>query len=330
MPDILLSIIVPIYKVEKYVAECLDSIKNNSNSRYEVILVNDGSPDNSGNIAKQYTINDDRFKYLEKSNGGLSSARNFGIEHAAGRYLWFVDSDDYIKKNAIDKIIEKLECHPGIDVLVINLMEFYGDTVLNPSLTSKHSEMFFGRNEYLKGRYLYDSPCAPKYIVNKEIIERKRIRFIENRLHEDIAWSFMIAVNLESILVIDEVMYFHRKNRPGSITYEANDRRAIDIVMLLQEMTSLAEHESDRGIQEVLMRKIGSYLYNSFNYISLTSNLLNEYLLQTVKLENYFNYPLSDGQKIAKCIYTMFGENTLMLFYSIKKRIRIKRTANIK
>ena len=94
-----ISIIVPVYNVEKYLKRCIDSILNQSFTDFELILVDDGSTDNSGEIIDEYAIKDERIKVIHKENGGLSSARNVGIEYSKGNYIAFVDSDDYINKN---------------------------------------------------------------------------------------------------------------------------------------------------------------------------------------------------------------------------------------
>ena len=96
MENQLISVIVPIYNVEDYLRQCLDSILEQTLSHFEVILVNDGSPDSSGDICREYVEKDSRFHYFEKENGGLSDARNYGIEKARGEYLTFIDSDDFI------------------------------------------------------------------------------------------------------------------------------------------------------------------------------------------------------------------------------------------
>ena len=105
----LISVIVPIYKVEQYLSECVDSILQQSYENLEVILVDDGSPDSCPEICDRYAVTDNRIKVIHKPNGGLSDARNTGLKAATGEYILFIDSDDYwIDKNAIKKLIEKL------------------------------------------------------------------------------------------------------------------------------------------------------------------------------------------------------------------------------
>ena len=102
----LISVIIPVYKVEKYLSKCVESIINQTYKNLEIILVNDGSPDNCGEICDEYAKKDSRIKVIHKENGGLSDARNAGIEIASGQYIAFVDSDDYIASNMYERMYE--------------------------------------------------------------------------------------------------------------------------------------------------------------------------------------------------------------------------------
>lgn len=111
----LVSVIVPVYKVERYLSRCVDSILQQSYSNLEVILVDDGSPDSCGMICDEYQKNDRRIRVIHKSNGGLSDARNYGIEAAQGKYLAFVDSDDWLDFDMID-ILYRVLTSQGADI----------------------------------------------------------------------------------------------------------------------------------------------------------------------------------------------------------------------
>ena len=109
MKNLLVSVIVPIYNVEKYLRKCVDSILNQTYKNLEIILVDDGSPDNCGNICDEYALSDSRIRIIHKKNGGLSDARNAGLDIARGNYILFVDSDDYIDETMVEKLYEALE-----------------------------------------------------------------------------------------------------------------------------------------------------------------------------------------------------------------------------
>ena len=109
MNNELISIIVPIYNTEKYLRQCLDSIINQTYTNFEVLLVNDGSTDSSGMICQEYVENDSRFRYFEKENGGVSSARNLGLECSGGAYITFIDSDDWVESNHLEALLKGIK-----------------------------------------------------------------------------------------------------------------------------------------------------------------------------------------------------------------------------
>lgn len=114
--DPIVSIIIPIYNVEKYLKGCLDSVEEQTYQSIQVVMVNDGSTDSSGSIAREYALRNNKFHYFEKENGGLSSARNYGIDKAIGEYIYFLDSDDRISNNCIEEFIKSTE--DGVDVII--------------------------------------------------------------------------------------------------------------------------------------------------------------------------------------------------------------------
>ncbi len=121
MPEI--SIIIPVYNVEEFICECVDSILSQSFSDFEIILVDDGSPDKCPEMCDEYARKDERIKVIHKQNAGPSAARNTGLLHARGRYIWFVDGDDYIAENALKIIAAQFKSNP--DIIKFNVFSFY-------------------------------------------------------------------------------------------------------------------------------------------------------------------------------------------------------------
>ena len=118
----LFSIIIPVYNVEKYLRECLDSVKGQTSPDWEAVCVNDGSTDGSEFILKEYAKKDSRFRIVTKTNGGLSSARNAGLEIAKGEFIGFVDSDDWVDINCLSSIYNQID---GCDILFFNQYQYY-------------------------------------------------------------------------------------------------------------------------------------------------------------------------------------------------------------
>ena len=124
MKNDLISIIIPVYKVEKYLEKCIESVLKQTYTNLQIILVDDGSPDNCGKICDEYAKKDSRIEVIHKINGGLSDARNVGINRANGRYIGFVDSDDYIKEDMYEKLINLIKEY-NADVSICNLYDVF-------------------------------------------------------------------------------------------------------------------------------------------------------------------------------------------------------------
>lgn len=213
----LLSIIVPVYNVEEYLDECVSSIISSNQNDIELILVDDGSPDNCPYKCDCWNKKDSRIKVIHKPNGGLSDARNCGILRASGKYVWFVDSDDWIGKNAITNILFNLKNFPNIDVLITQLMEvkngkqrIYGDY---PPFPSKPTMM--SNKEYVEAGY----PVLPsvRYIIKRRILIDNNLLFIKGVLHEDIPFCHMLIWMAKKVLLFETPTYYYRI-RSGSIT----------------------------------------------------------------------------------------------------------------
>ena len=141
-----ISIIVPIYNVEKWIDRCLSSIQKQSYEDFEVLLIDDGSCDNSDDICKEYTEKDKRFKYLKKNNGGLSDARNYGIDRAKGKYLIFIDGDDYVEKNYVEKLYRAItEYTTDVAICGFANVKPNGMLIDNNTLSMTDKEILTGR-----------------------------------------------------------------------------------------------------------------------------------------------------------------------------------------
>lgn len=197
MDNILLSIIIPVYNVEKYIKRCLDSILCQETENYEVILVDDGSTDSSGIICDSYAKCRKNVVCIHKTNGGLSDARNEGLKHCKGKYVWFVDSDDYITEDALESL-EKVLCKYSSDVVVCmsKTIDDYGKIQdechyeIPSGLYSSHEYMEMLR-KYPKSVLL----CAQFHVVKKTFVDKHCFSFRKNILHEDELWTPQLLMN---------------------------------------------------------------------------------------------------------------------------------------
>lgn len=210
----LVSVIVPIYKVEEYLEQCVDSIINQSYKNLEIILIDDGSPDNCGKICDKYADMDSRIKVIHKSNGGLSDARNVGINIAKGDYLVFVDSDDWINKYMIEKLLD-LAINKDLDIVECKFKEVYDrNSVMDESKIGEVK--VFNNKEALEnhfnGQGLYRcvwNKLYKKYVFNE-------IRFPKGKLAEDLHTTYKLFFKANKVGLVDFIGYYYYI-RPNSI-----------------------------------------------------------------------------------------------------------------
>lgn len=224
MPKI--SIIVPVYQVEKYLERCVDSIRNQTFQDFECILVDDGSTDRSGAMCDQYAQQEQNFSAIHKKNGGLSSARNAALEIVSGEYICFLDSDDLLHPQTLELMHNAIE-RTGADLVTTSLQEFSGDTVkMNPidqvQIDTIGQDVFI--NHLLPENFGRISVTACGKLYRRSIF--KSLRFPEGKIYEDLHIFLDMLLSCNNIAILDTSLYYYYEN-PTSITrsnYLAHDR----------------------------------------------------------------------------------------------------------
>jgi len=220
-----LSIIIPMYNVEQYIGKCLDSCfcQDIPLSDYEVICVNDGSPDKSGDIARRYACKYSNLKVINRPNGGLSAARNTGIDNAEGDYVMFLDSDDWIEENCLAKICRqlKVETPDILSICAANMID--GKPVRRFSHAGK---LPMAGIEVMKKRM---SPCAPFSITRRKLLNDKQLRFFEGIYHEDSEFTPRLYYYAAKVSFMDDIIYYVYQN-PESITRKPNPKKIFDVI----------------------------------------------------------------------------------------------------
>lgn len=243
------SIIVPIYKVEKYIARCVDSILQQTYSNLEVILVNDGSPDNCGKIADHYREKDARIKVIHKQNGGLSDARNKGMELATGAFTMFVDSDDWLNKNMI-KTMMNSGLNFKADVIQTAFYYAYDDQLLidhryyktsDPSVLLDNKALMY---ELVKNEKVKNFAWGKLY--KTELI--KHIPFKTGVLFEDVFWAHQVMQQVDSFLILHEPLFYYYQRKDSIVaTYSPN---SLDIIKGLKERHHFIEQYYEELVDE--------------------------------------------------------------------------------
>ncbi|WNP28401.1 glycosyltransferase [Moraxella sp. DOX410] len=215
------SIIVPVYNVEDYLDTCLKSILAQSFTDYEVIVVNDGSTDSSKKICEYYTHKYSHIKLIDKTNGGLSDARNYGIDNAQGEYLIFLDSDDFWNYDlALEEINKIINQNKELDLIIFGHTQFDDGEVniketVFPTLQIKSGE-FEADLDYLIEKKIYKAAAWDK-VVKKSILVNNQIYFPINKIHEDAVFLSSLVLRLDNIYFSDKKIYNYRYNMNGSL-----------------------------------------------------------------------------------------------------------------
>ncbi len=220
-----ISIIVPIYNVEKYLNRCIDSLINQTKKEIEIILINDGSTDTSEKIIKSYK--DDRIKYFKNKNQGIGKTRNFGIDKAKGKYILFVDSDDYIDIKTCELLFEKAE-NENLDLLVYDFYREFDNKELKEEKINEFKTSSLKENPKL----LLDINLSPwNKLYKSEIIKKNSIKFIENLKYEDAPFVANMIKNSKRIGKLNKSLYYYVIHNNSETT--VRDERVFDIIKII-------------------------------------------------------------------------------------------------
>lgn len=235
----MLSIIVPVYNVEKYLEECVNSLLP-IKSEIEIILVDDGSTDSSGKICDELKEKDKRIKVIHRENGGLSAARNTGIKNASGKYVMFLDSDDFIDLKEFEAIEKAL--FSDCDAIVGLYRNYFSDTNRREN---ENAEAFLKKEgvltagEFLKlipedGRSCYMIAC--RFIVKREILLKNQgeLLFMQGIYHEDEEWTQRLLTEIESVYLTHSYFYIYRQAREGAITFTVKPKAVWDTITVME------------------------------------------------------------------------------------------------
>lgn len=269
--SMLLSIIIPVYNVEKYIKECLDSVLPQMFEGCEIILVDDGSTDRSGFICDDIAGGRRAVKVIHQNNGGLSSARNTGLKNATGKYVFFLDSDDYIEENALDSIKDLIE-HSKVDLIRIYSYSFKADGSIEKSDEFTYKEKGYitdGRTYYEKGlRTKTLTVGAPKYVTAMNLIKDNGFFFMEGMLHEDELWTPILLMSADSVCDSHLRIYYYREDNMTSITHDRSrkTRRAKDRMKISKLLAEYAKDNDKKDFPKAFYDNISAqYMYAVFN-----------------------------------------------------------------
>jgi len=231
-----LSIIVPVYNVEKYIVRCINSLVHQNFDDYEIIVVDDGSPDRSIEVLNE-SVRSNKISIIRQANAGLSSARNTGLKSANGEYIWFFDSDDWAEENCLGEIAKNLN---GCDLLYFN--KHYADTDNVSKVIEKKNSTTFGETLSML-EYYYQ---ATFYIYKYDFLLKNKLQFTVGILHEDNMFTPITLYRARVVQPYDKPVY-HVFKREGSITHVISPKRCYDLMKIISSHIAFAENEIKGG-----------------------------------------------------------------------------------
>lgn len=266
--NIIVSFIVPVYNVEDYLRECIDSIVSQIEDNAEIILVDDGSKDSSGLICDEYKDKYDYVRVIHQQNAGLSGARNAGIQMACGEYVLFVDSDDYIEPGVLTSILEYAKKYES-DVMFLEAQKVFPDgskSVLGDGITQE------GVNGKTKDEVLAFLATCPKYaasactkLIKKSIFNDDTLLFQKGLLSEDIDWTFKLINCADSFSYCPKMYYNYRQSREGSITSSNASKRVEDLCNIIEKWNNFAGEKT--GVEKTFILSQLAYEYPILLYL---------------------------------------------------------------
>lgn len=226
--DNLVSVIIPVYNVEKYIKRCIDSVVNQTYKKIEIILIDDGSLDKSSKICDEYKEKDSRIEVFHKKNGGLSDARNYGLKKSKGKFVIFVDSDDWIPSNAIEIMIKKL-IKNNVDIVSGKMKEVYSSIIKDNSREKSdiNTNVMSTEKALEKLMYLHNfSNSASAKIYKKNLFEN--VEYPKGKLYEDLGTTYKVFAKAKKIASIDSIVYYYYQNNNESIMHKEYDEKRLD------------------------------------------------------------------------------------------------------
>lgn len=299
------SIVMPIYNVEKYLEQSINSILSQSFTDYELILVNDGSTDSSAEICEEFAKENDKIFVICKENGGLSDARNKGIKQSKGEYIIFIDSDDFWDDWDALKRIKSVIDENKSDVVTWRYKKYFEDTKqYGKSAGYNCITQYFNAKELISSQNYIVSACCKA--VKRELIINNNLFFAYKKLSEDVVWSAEILALTEKITASNLDFYVYRQ-RANSISHTISKKNILDLkkhILTVSELFKSAEGNKKEILSYYLAQEYTNMVVSLSSYANYKEDINwvrdNQYIL---------NYACSKRSKILRLMFNVLGVN---------------------
>lgn len=259
----LISVVIPVYNVEEYLHECIDSVLRQTYANYEIILVDDGSTDSSGKICDEYA---DKATVIHQKNAGLSAARNAGFDASEGEYVYFLDSDDYILPETLEKVYSKA-LNDDADVVFFDAVSFAdGDFSVKQNYIRKNEYDTCSGIEMLEKLWKngdYHS-AVPLFFLKTGFLKENEIRFVNGILYEDMVYSYQVFCRAKKVSQCHEAFYFRRYRHSSIMTSKKNKKHFRSAASVYSEVKDYSV-KSDIIQMQIAQKYVVRCAYNVFN-----------------------------------------------------------------
>ena len=315
------SIIIPVYKVEDFLEECVESVLKQKFQDFEIILVDDGSPDKCPLMCDEYSKKDQRIRVFHKPNGGLSDARNYGLKQASGEYIVFLDSDDWwINEDALDLI--KVETEKKTDLILFDRIIYCSN---GKKIFPKFKSYSFinGKNkvealDYLISNAAFSINSCCK-VTKSSLLINNDIYFEKGLVSEDIDWTYKLLMKVDKIRAIDTPIYGYRR-RAGSITAHIGPKNISDMLWIIEKWTKIVMEKIDNKREQQLLLGYLNYQYCIVNgqMGKLSKQDQMQFELRFKKLEWLLSYDVNKKTHLASSLMKLIGAKnarSILRFY---------------
>lgn len=314
-----ISVIVPVYKTEKYLEKCIESIVTQSYRNFELILVDDGSPDKCPRICEDFSKKYDFVRVVHKENGGLSDARNVGVSIAKGQYISFIDSDDFVSNNYLEILIHSIKKY-NADISAVGIKRFYEDGK-NISYKVCTDTFVLNGTEALKNmlyqKDLDTSACG--LLIKRELVEQNL--FPKGKYHEDEFTTYKYYANANNVAICKQKGYFYLQ-RAGSIMHSAG-QATIDEIEAADNLVLVCEENWKQAIDAAKSKKFSDYCQVLLSTVDIETThyyILSKikYYLNEHKIKMLFDNNARIKNRLAALLIILFGIRGFRIFNKLK------------
>lgn len=264
----LISVIIPVYNVEEYLRECVDSVLFQTYGNFEIILVDDGSTDSSGKICDEYLEKDDRITVIHQKNGGLSVARNTGLSEANGDFLYFLDSDDYISENAFETLLETAQ-RDNSDIVFFDAISFADTddfTVKQNYIRKNKYQADCGINVFGKMTENKDFHSAvPLLFISRKLLKNTNISFIPDIIYEDMVFTYQLFCKASIVSQCSEALYHRRYRKDSIMTSSKTIKHFTSCIVVCKINAEFASETFGINISPDILNYLSRCAFNVFN-----------------------------------------------------------------